>query len=208
MLIFFGAPKSSATRTHWMLEEVGVPYEYRRVDTGGPRAERPADFLAVSPSGKVPAIIDMDGDVRLFESMAINLYLAERYRPELGPRDSGERGELLQWSFWVAMNVHPLLIAVLYHTRILPEAERRPEEATQNRGWAADYFTALDGALEGREWLVGGRFTVADVNVSDIARMALRLDVPLGANIRGWLARLAARPAYQLAAEDRVSVRG
>jgi glutathione S-transferase len=197
MIVFFGSPRSSASRTHWMLEEVGVPYDYRKVDVDGPRAERPAEFLAASPSGKVPALLD--GEVHLFESMAINLYLAERYRPELGPADPAERGEILQWSFWVAMNVYPLLIAVLYHTAILPEPQRRPEEAEQNRGWAADYFAALDGALEGREWLVGGRFTVADVNVGDVAAMAARLRVPLGANIKAWLGRLSARPAYQRA---------
>jgi glutathione S-transferase len=178
-----------------MLEEVGVPYEYRQVDLSQPRAERPAEFRAASPSGKVPALID--GDVQLFESMPINLYLAERYRPELGPRDSGERAQMLQWCFWVAMNVHPLLIAVLYHTRLLPVEQRRPEEAEQNRGWAADYFTALDRALEGRDWLVGGRFTVADVNVGAIAEQADRSGVALGANIQAWMKRFQARPAYQ-----------
>jgi glutathione S-transferase len=199
MVVFFGSPRSSASRTHWMLEEVGVPYEYRRVDLAQPRDARPDEFRAASPSGKVPALID--GDVRLFESMAINLYLAERYRPELGPRDPGERGQMLGWSFWVAMNVHPLLIAVLYHTVILPEAERRREEAEQNRGWSADYFTALDAALAGHDWLVGDRFTVADVNVGAIAEMASRLDVPLGENIHGWIARFSARPAFQRARE-------
>ncbi len=197
MMIFFGSPRSSASRTRWMLEEVGVPYEYRPVDTAGPRADRPADFLAASPSAKVPALID--GEVRLFESMAINLYLAERYRPELGPRDAGERGQILAWSFWVAMNVHPLLIAILYHTLILPPAERRPEEAEQNRGWSADYFGALDTALAGHDWLVGDRFTVADVNAGAIAEMAVRLGVPLGDHIRAWIARFSARPAFQRA---------
>jgi glutathione S-transferase len=193
--VFFGSPDSSATRTHWMLEEVGVPYDYQVIDLGQPRAQRPAAFRAASPSGKVPALID--GDVRLFESMAINLYLAERYRPELGPRDSGERGEILQWCFWVAMNVHPLLIAVLYHTALLPEGQRRPEEAEQNRGWSADYFTALDRALAGREWLVGGRFTLADVNVGSVVEQADNLGVDLGPNIRAWMKRFRSRPAYQ-----------
>jgi glutathione S-transferase len=195
MVVFFGSPDSSATRTHWMLEEVGVPYDYRVIDLSQPRDQRPAEFRATSPSGKVPALID--GDVRLFESMAINLYLAERYRPELGPRDSGERGEMLQWCFWVAMNVHPLLIAVLYHTAILPEAQRRPEEAEQNRGWSADYFTALDRALAGKDWLVGGRFTLAEVGVGSIVEQADGLGVSLGDNIRAWMKRFRARPAYQ-----------
>jgi glutathione S-transferase len=195
MVIFFGSPDSSATRTQWMLEEVGVPYEYRKVDLSQPRAQRPAEFRATSPSSKVPALID--GDVRLFESMSINLYLAERYRPEMGPQDSGERGQILQWCFWVAMNVHPLLIAVLYHTALLPQAERRPQEAEQNRVWAAEYFTALDRALAGRDWLVGGRFTVADVNVGAIAEQADRHGVALGDNIQAWMKRFQARPAYQ-----------
>ena len=195
MIVFFGSPDSSATRTHWMLEEVGVPYDYRKLDLSVPRPQRPPEFLAASPSCKVPALID--GDVRLFESMPINLYLAERYRPELGPQDSAERAQMLQWCFWVAMNVHPLLIAVLYHTALLPEAQRRPEEAEQNRGWSGDYFSALDRALQGREWLVGGRFTVADVNVGAIAEQADKLNVPLGDNIRSWMKRFQARPAYQ-----------
>ncbi len=196
MVVFFGSPDSdSATRSHWMLEEVGVPYDHRVIDLSQPRDQRPAEFRATSPSGKVPALID--GDVRLFESMAINLYLAERYRPELGPRDSGERGEMLQWCFWVAMNVHPLLIAVLYHTALLPEGERRPEEAEQNRGWSADYFTALDRGLAGKDWLVGGRFTLADVGVGSIVEQADGLGVTLGDNIRAWMKRFQARPAYQ-----------
>jgi glutathione S-transferase len=195
MIVFFGSPRSSATRTHWMLEEVGVPYDHRPVDLGLPRSQRPPEFRAASPMAKVPAIVD--GEVRVFESMAINLYLAERYRPELGPRDAAERAELLAWSFWVAMNVHPLLIVVLYHTSILPEAERRSHEAEQNRGWAADYFSALDAALAGHEWLVGGRFTVADVNVGAIAEMAAGLGVPLGPHIHAWIQRFQARPAYQ-----------
>jgi glutathione S-transferase len=199
MIVFYGSPRSSSGRTHWMLEEVGVPYEYRRVDIGKPRAERPADFQAASPGGKVPALVD--GEVRLFESMAINLYLAERYRPELGPRDEAERGQMLQWSFWAASNVHPLLIQVLYHTRLLPETERRADEAEKNRGWSADYLALLEPALEGKELLVGGRFTVADVNVGSIVELAMRLGVELRPGVRAWLDRLLARPAFKRARE-------
>jgi len=197
MIVFYGSPRSSATRTHWMLEEVGVPYEYRRVDLGKPRAERPADFQGASPGGKVPAIVDQGKP--FFESMAINLYLAETYRPELGPRDSAERAEMLQWSFWIASNVHPLLIVVLYHTALLPEGERRAEEAEKNRGWSADYLALLDQALVDKQWLVGDRFTVADVNVGSVVRLATRVNVPLGPNVVAWSERLAARPSYQKA---------
>ena len=94
MIVCWGAPNSSAGRTHWLLEELGVPYEYRRVQF----AEKPADFLAVSPGGKVPAL--KDGDIELFESMAINGYLAEKYGPELAGRDNAERARIWQWSLW------------------------------------------------------------------------------------------------------------
>jgi sodium/potassium-transporting ATPase subunit alpha len=74
MIIFYGSPSSSATRSQWLLEELGVPYEYRRVDTRKPRAERGDELRQVSPMAKVPALVD--GDVRIIESAAINLYLA------------------------------------------------------------------------------------------------------------------------------------
>jgi len=64
MIIFYGAPNSSAGRTHWALEEIGVPYEYRRIDTRKGETKTEA-FRAVSPGGKIPALVD--GDVRLVE---------------------------------------------------------------------------------------------------------------------------------------------
>jgi len=199
MIRFYGAPASSAGRTHWLLEELGIPYEYKRIST---RAEqpKPPEFLAMNPTGKVPFI--EDGDVKLFESIAINFYLAEKYGPSLWSSDLGERGQIYQWSLWAMTNVQPILLDIMYHTALLPEAERDPQHAEKARGWMVPYLKILDGALRGKMYLVAGRFSVADINAGSVINLAPFLGCPLDSypSAAGWLARLKARPAYKLAA--------
>jgi glutathione S-transferase len=198
MITFYGSPNSSATRSQWLLEELGVPYDYRRVDTRKPRAERGDEFRQVSPMAKVPALVD--GDVRIIESAAINLYLAEKYGAGgVGPKDARERAEMTQWSVWGFANVMPLLIAVLYHTALLPEAERREEEVKNNRQWAAEYLAILEDVIAKGDWLVSRRFSVADVTLGSIVDFAAGLGVELTPSVKGWLERLRARPAYKKA---------
>lgn len=195
MIVFYGSPRSSSTRSHWMLEELGIPYEYRRVDTRKPRAERGDDLRQISPMAKVPALVD--GDVRLIESAAINLYLAETYGAGgLGPANAREKAEMTQWSVWGFANVMPLIIAILYNTSLLPEAERRASEVTSNRQWAAEYLAILEPVLAKGEWLVGRRFTVADITLGSIVDFAATMGVELTPAVQGWLERLRARPAY------------
>jgi len=196
MILFFGSPRSSASRSRWLLEELGVPYEYRSIDITKPRAERDPELRRISPMAKVPALVD--GDVELIESVAINLYLAERYGAGgLGPADARERAEMTQWSVWGLANVMPLVVAILYHTELLPEAERRPDEATNNRTWAAEYLQILEARIAQDEWLVGRRFTVADVTLGSVVDQAAMFGVELTPAVGRWLERLRARPAYQ-----------
>ena len=196
MIVFYGSPRSSATRSRWLLEELGVPYDYRPVDITKPRSERDPELRQVSPMAKVPALID--GDVKIIESAAINLYLAEKYDAGgLGPKDERERAEMMQWSVWGFSNVNPLLVAILYHTVFLPEAERRADEVKNNRQWAAEYLAILEDRLAKSEWLVGRRLTAADVTLGSIVDMAADLGVELTPTVKGWLERLRARPAYR-----------
>jgi glutathione S-transferase len=97
MIRFFGSPASSAGRTHWLLEELQVPYDYQRVNTREGQTRTP-EYLAMNPSGKVPFL--EDGDIKLFESVAINFYLAEKYGGSLWASALPERALIYQWSLW------------------------------------------------------------------------------------------------------------
>jgi glutathione S-transferase len=198
MIQFYGAPMSSSGRTHWMLEEVGTPYEYHRVNTRD-RASYSAHFLAVSPGGKVPAIDD-DG-FRLAESIAVNFYLAEKYKPELMGNGPHDRALVHQWSLWALTNLQPELLTVMSHSALLPEGDRDPKRLESARVAATPLIALLDRALGNDDFLVGGRFTVADVNAGSVVNIAkfigLLADAPAAS---AWLERLRARPAFQRAA--------
>lgn len=155
MVTLYYAPQTRALRALWMLEEIGDPYERVAVDIRAD--EHPTvDFLKVSPLGKVPALVD--GEATVAESGAILAYLADRF-PEAGlappVEDRAARGRYLQWLFFAAINVEG---AYLQRIRNL-QLER------SSTGWGSFEHTidALERALTPGPWLVGERFTAADV---------------------------------------------
>jgi glutathione S-transferase len=101
-----------------------------------------------------------------------------------------------QWSTWAVADVQPVLMAAMHHIALLPEAERRPKDAEDATRAAADYLKVLEPHLEGREFLLFGRFTIADINVSSVVNLAMHLGVPMPPATGAWLERMRARPAY------------
>lgn len=204
----YGVLRSRATRVAWLAREIGLPLEmipvvqsYRLPDPLAPDAPlntaSPA-FLKVNPAGMIPCIDD-DGLV-LSESLAITLYLAKRYGGALGPRDEAEAAHLLEWALWAATACEPHSIVVLYN-RVSYPPEKRDLAAADAAVAALDRpFSRLEQALSAHGGtLVGGRFTVADINTAEILRYAqaapeLFARYPAVAT---WLATCQARPAFK-----------
>lgn len=193
MLKLYGAPMSSASRCRWLLEEAGVPYELVVVNLRDP-AQREAYERDVFPGGKIPYLVD--GDVRLFESMAINFYVAERYAPALLPADPIAHALALQWTFWAITNLQPEGLAILRHTMMLPPEQRDPAQAEAGRAGAKRFLDQLEASLPG-DHLLGDAFSVADVNVGSVVNVSLRFGVPAGPKVTAWMERLRARPAFK-----------
>src|SRR5262245_65462598 len=107
MTKLYGVRQSRAMRSLWALEELGVPYEHVPIDFVT-EAKKP-EFKAINPNGKIPALVD--GEVTLFESLAINLYLAKKYdKAGIQPATLEDEARAIQWSVWATTEIEPLLI--------------------------------------------------------------------------------------------------
>jgi len=193
-------PRTRAIRPRWVLEELGVPYELVRLDASKGET-RTAEHRARQPLGHVPVL--EDGDVRIFESAAICLWLAERF-PEKGllpPPGTPGRALAYQWLFYAVTELEPPC-GVLSAQNRKPEAERDPAAIAE----AKERFRTAAAALEpmvGKGHLVGGAFGIADVVVGAVLAWgkglgALR-DLPA---VEAYLARLKERPAWKRAIAD------
>jgi len=198
MISIYGQMMSRAPRCLWALEEMGVPYEHIPVNQLAGETQTP-EYLAINPNGKVPALVD--GDLKLFESMAINLYLARKYGQETGLWPSGEHDQAraLQWSFWGITEIEPPLVTVLIQTMFTPEDQRKPDRAADARAQLPRPLRVLDAHLNGRACLLGEPFTIADLNVAAILSLGqlLELDLDPYPQIGRWLHACLSRPAWR-----------
>jgi len=195
MLQLYGNPRSRAIRCLWMLEEIGRPYQLIEKTT---RADdlQTADYLRLNPNARIPTLVD--GDLVLWESMAINLYLAQKYDGPMHCDSPEVLGIAAQWSFWAMLEIEHLLLHLLEHRALLAEFSRDPSAIERNELLLKKPLGVLNDALAGREHLAGSSFTVADLNVAGIlvwAKMA-RLDLSAYPELTRWLNACLARPAY------------
>lgn len=189
----YGMPPTRVLRTLWVLNEVGAEYESVPVDPLGEEAKSPA-FLALNPAGKVPVLVD--GELVLTESAAIQLYLAEKY-PERGliPSDIAERAQMYRWMFFLVTEIEQPLWRIARNVMIYPEDRRVPADIANATRDCKDMLAVLEKHMQGREYLVGERLSVADLNAAytlDWAGFADMLgDAPA---LRAFVERMYARP--------------
>lgn len=197
----FYVSKTRSVRPRWVLEELGVPYQLVRLDPSKGET-RAAEHLARQPLGHVPAL--EDGDVRMFESAAICLYLAEKY-PEKGllpPPGTPARAATYQWLFYAMTELEPPCSAVSAERR-KPEAERSARVADEARARFRKAAAALEPVLARSPFLLGASFTVADAVVGAVLAWG-HAQGPLEGlpATEAYLARLRERPAWRRATAD------
>ncbi|MBL6951556.1 MAG: glutathione S-transferase family protein [Alphaproteobacteria bacterium] len=197
-LIIHGAFNTRTSRVTWMALELGLDFEHNPIHYSDGRTRTP-EFLAINPNGTLPAI--QDGDLCLWESLAINLYLANKHGGDLAPRDAAEMGLAMQWSFWATTEVEEAALDALKHRLLLPEADRDQAVLAAAEAKLAKPLSVLDGVLADRDYLFGGRFTVADLNVAAVVGWAkfAKLDLSAWPNLTAWLDRCLGRPAFKQA---------
>ena len=207
MLTIYGVYRSRASRNIWLCGELGIPFKlvpvmqlYRLSPEAakGTLHTKSPEFLKVNPNGHVPSIDD-DGLV-LHESLAINLYLAKKHGGPLAPANIAEDGQMSMWALWAATELEGNALTVLrpsHRQAARPSAtprSRRPPSmrcARPSRCWTR--------RLPPSGYLVGGRFTVADINTAEIVRYALAAPELFEAapRVKTWLAACQARPAFK-----------
>jgi GST-like protein len=189
-----------------MLEEIGLPYEPHLVDIGKDESHTP-EFLSLNPNGKIPAIIDPDGPggkpLALFESGAILVYLADK-TGQLIPADPAGRYETLQWVMFQMGGIGPMFGQVGFFNKFAGKAfeDKRPLERYVAE--AKRLLGVLDTRLEGRDWIMGDQYTIADVATLGWVRNLITfyeardlVGFDSLKNIPAWLERGLARPAVQ-----------
>ena len=204
MITLYGVLRSRASRNYWLLQEMGLEFRhvpviqvYRRADPDPMLHTQSPEFLAVNRNAAIPTLVD--GDLALSESLAINLYLAKRYGGALGPADVAEDGLMGMWALWAATGVEPHSLQILYNRAGKPPAERDEALAVSSVATLRAPFAVLNDALAATGFLIGGRFTVADLNTSEIIRYALPAPELFEAapHVRAWITACHARPAFK-----------
>jgi len=167
MLKFYFNGSPNPTKIALFLEEAGLPYEPKPVDTRKGDQFKP-DFLAINPNGKVPAIVD--GDVTVFDSNAILLYLAEKTGKFLPENTPIIRGQFLSWLMFAATGVGPFSGQAIHFKHFAPE--KTPYAITRYLFEARRHYAILDSHLANRRYMVGETYTIVDMDVWGWARMA------------------------------------
>jgi GST-like protein len=200
MIRFYFHPTPNPAKVALFLEEASLRYEMIAVDTSKGEQHLPT-FRAINPNGKVPAIVDTQGpggeEARVFDSTAILLYLAEKTGQFLGVPD--ERPELLSWLLFLASGLGPFSGQAVHFQFAAPEG--LDYAVNRYRREAERHYQVLDEHLEGRTFIVGDTYTIADISawgwLDRASRVRKGAEDPLGPypNLKRLFETVDARPA-------------
>jgi len=208
-ITLYYTPMGSATRCHWALQELGVPFEKVRLHFDKGDHKKP-EFLAINPNGKVPALVD--GDVKLFESLAILFHLGDRYGEAKGlwPKSgTDERSLAYVWSVWAMVELQTAVFDYIrqagQHPRLSFPKEKQHKDAADRA--LATWNTGvkmLDDRLASQEYLLPGGFSLCDVAVASVVGLGpmmgqLSIDSKRASE---WLSRCQSRPALARALSE------
>jgi glutathione S-transferase len=191
----FGLPRSRANRVQWMLEELGLPYEYHKIELfKGEHKQAP--HLERHPHGLVPAMTD--GDLRMIESSAMVLHLADKTGKLAPPVGSNERARLYQFAIYAAATLdHPVVDYVL-NTMLYPPDRRDASKAEAAKPHIATGVNFIERELGDADYLLGNEFSAADVCVGYTINLIAACGLLGGGErITAYHNRLAARPAFK-----------
>jgi glutathione S-transferase len=197
-LTIYGTARSRTARVLWMAKELELAFEHVPLAMGDAALKQPA-FLKINPAGRVPAIDD-HGFV-MAESLAINLYLARKYgdraRPSLAPASLEEEARIWQWSSWAMTDLETPLNLIHLHRNFFPPEKRDPKVAEVAEAQVQRPLTMLNSILAGSAYLLGERFTVADINVASVASASRLSAINMTAfpHVADWAKRCQGRPA-------------
>ena len=204
MITLYTSSTPNGHKVSIALEELELPYEVRKVSLS--KGEQKEDwFLEINPNGRIPAIVDDETEVTLFESGAILLYLAEKTGRLMGDGVRG-RAETVQWLMFQMGGVGPMMGQANVFGRYAPV--KLPWAIERYQRECRRLFEVLDRRLTGREWLAGDRYTIADIaNFAWVRTHSWsRVDVEGLDALDAWLGRIRSRPAVErgLAVPERV----
>jgi len=205
-LQLYSFPTPNGVKVSIMLEEIGLPYEAHMINITQNETWTP-EFLSLNPNGKIPAIIDPDGPggkpLALFESGAILLYLADK-TGQLVPADPGLRYETIQWVFFQMASVGPMFGQVGFFFKFAGREFEDKRPLNRYRDESKRLLGVLETRLEGRQWIMGDDYSIADISLLGWVRNLVgfygaRELVEFDAlkHVPAWLERGLARPAVQ-----------
>ena len=195
-LKIYGIARSRAFRNIWAAGELGLKYEHVPTDFSDNAATscRAPAFKAINPNAAVP-VIDDDG-FKLWESLAINLYLAKKHADKgLYPTNLKDEAKIWQWTLWTATNIEGPLGLWGMHTQALPADKRDPKVAAESLQKLQAPLKVLDDHLAKQQFLVGNNFSIADLNLASVMIRALQMDLKTYPHVHAWLNRCLDRPA-------------